>query len=274
MNLKLITTESFGTIPCNFYRNANDDILLTREQIGSALAYANPQKAIQKIHLKHKDRLEDHCIRIVENRVPQNGGVGVNVETVYYSQRGIMEICRWSRQPKANQFMDWAWDIIEKYRSSSLESQNLAPILSQITQTLNLLANNMTLMQQSIQRLESAQNNQLKDKKYPTAYYRKLAPKYKLLEEYFDCDRARLYSEIYKELEDTYDVDLAQIHEEYCYKNNLNKNECYIMDAIEHHDLLKDALVLLINSSLIKFGLKTEEELKPKKRKTLFDKKV
>ena len=33
-NLKLITTEKFGELDCSFYRNMNDDILLTREQIG------------------------------------------------------------------------------------------------------------------------------------------------------------------------------------------------------------------------------------------------
>ena len=45
-SLKLITTEKFGSIPCDFYRNMNDDILLTREQIGSALEYANPYDAL------------------------------------------------------------------------------------------------------------------------------------------------------------------------------------------------------------------------------------
>lgn len=29
-NLKLITTENFGNLQYNFYRNMNDDILLTR----------------------------------------------------------------------------------------------------------------------------------------------------------------------------------------------------------------------------------------------------
>lgn len=57
MNLKLITTEQFNGLDCNFYRNANDDVLLTREQIGTALEYSNPQKAIDNIHAKHNDRL-------------------------------------------------------------------------------------------------------------------------------------------------------------------------------------------------------------------------
>lgn len=41
-------------------------------------------------------------------------------ERAYYTQRGIMEICRWSRQPKANDFMDWVWDVIENYRKGNL----------------------------------------------------------------------------------------------------------------------------------------------------------
>jgi len=63
-NLRLITTETFGDLSCEFYRNMNDDILLTREQIGQALEYANPIKAIQSIHNKHKDRLDSLSIRI------------------------------------------------------------------------------------------------------------------------------------------------------------------------------------------------------------------
>ena len=46
-NLKLVTTETFGNVPCDFYRNINDDILLTRNQIGTALEYSDPSKAIQ-----------------------------------------------------------------------------------------------------------------------------------------------------------------------------------------------------------------------------------
>lgn len=49
-NLKLITTETFGDLFCNFYRNMNDEILLTREQIGLALEYSDPINSIYKIH--------------------------------------------------------------------------------------------------------------------------------------------------------------------------------------------------------------------------------
>ena len=46
-NLKLITTEKFGEIECNFYRNRNDEILLTREQVGTALEYSNPSLLVE-----------------------------------------------------------------------------------------------------------------------------------------------------------------------------------------------------------------------------------
>lgn len=48
MKLKLITTETFGTVPCDFYRNINDDMLLTRERIEQALEYKDPSEAIRK----------------------------------------------------------------------------------------------------------------------------------------------------------------------------------------------------------------------------------
>ena len=109
-NLKLVTTETFGDLPCDFYCNMNDDILLTREQIGTALEYSNPAKAIQKIHLTHKDRLENFSV------LDKLGSTdGKSYDTILYTQRGVMEICRWSNKPKANLFMDWVWDIVEKY---------------------------------------------------------------------------------------------------------------------------------------------------------------
>ena len=134
-NLKLIKTETFGDLSCNFYRNMNDDILLTREHIEEALEYADPIKAIQKIYLKHQDRLEPLSMRIKGST--QIGGdltKSEEQERVYYTERGIMEICRWSRQPKANLFMDWVWDVIEAYRHNELTPQiNITPLTDAIT---------------------------------------------------------------------------------------------------------------------------------------------
>ena len=163
-----------------------------------------------------------------------------------------------------------------KVATTKLQSNNnmaeMMESLKSMTQAITTLTNNMITMQQDIEKLKQSQRNRyLLEKRYPSAWYKKIAPKYKMLMDYFDCTRSELYSSIYKELEDTYDLDINQLHENYCYENHLLKNECYPMDAIEHNTQLRDALTLLIDSSLIKYGLQTEDEIKNFKRKTLFD---
>ena len=144
--------------------------------------------------------------------------------------------------------------------------------LKSMAQAITTLTNNMITMQQDIQELKQSQRNRyLLEKRYPSAWYKKIAPKYKMLMDYFDCTRSELYSSIYKELEDCYNIDINQIHEDYCYENHLLKDECYPMDAFKHNTQLRDALTLLIDSSLVKYGLQTEDEIKNFKRKTLFD---
>ena len=38
-----------------------------------------------------------------------------------YTLRGVMEICRFSRQPKADKFMDFVWNVMESlYNGNSV----------------------------------------------------------------------------------------------------------------------------------------------------------
>lgn len=178
-NLKLITTENFGELQCNFYRNMNDDILLTREQIGTALEYSNPSTAIKNLHRKHKDRLDMLSIRIklggLQNEPTSKSD---EQERVYYTERGIMELCRWSRQPKANLFMDWVWDIVEKYRNKELLD------MSVLTSTLNNLTNILKEQNDRLSNVESKlkEPTQLEERpKYKKPYnpwFAKMQPKY------------------------------------------------------------------------------------------------
>lgn len=155
---------------------------------------------------------------------------------------------------------------------SNTEMVQVTEAITSITQAITTLTTNITTIQQDIQELKQSQRNRyLLEKRYPSAWYKKIAPKYKMLMEYFDCTRNELYSSIYKELEDMYSIDINQIYEDYCYENHLLKEESYPMDAIEHNTKLRDALTLLIDSSLVKYGLQTEDEIKNFKRKTLFD---
>lgn len=101
-NLKLITTEKFGELDCSFYRNMNDDILLTREQIGQALEYKDPTNAIQKIHKRHSNQLNDFSICISD---------GLGHDIYYYNLDGALTICSLSQKEQAYNFSQWLLHI-------------------------------------------------------------------------------------------------------------------------------------------------------------------
>lgn len=271
--LKLITTENFGDLQCNFYRNMNDDILLTREQIGTALEYSDPSKAIRKIHMKHKDRLEPLCLRIKLSGSTQTGAnlsKSDEQERVYYTERGIMEICRWSRQNKANQFMDWVWDIVEKYRNRNIVD------VSAISSAINNMVSILEKQEKRLSEVESKldETKQLEEKpKYKKPYnpwFAKMQPKYTLLEEYFDITRGQLYKNILKELENIYNIDTQQIQDDYCYENNIES--CYPFEPYEFNPRYRDMIENIVNSNLIKYGIATENDpITSTRHITIFD---
>lgn len=110
-NLQLVKSENFGTVQCDFWQDDKGDILMTREQIGRALEYSDPQKAIDNIHSRNKDRLDKFSVTLKLRATD-----GKMYYTKLYTAKGIYEICRFSRQPKADKFMDWVWDVVESIR--------------------------------------------------------------------------------------------------------------------------------------------------------------
>ncbi len=100
--LKLIKSAEFGETQCDFYGDGKD-FFVTREQIGMALEYSNPQKAVGNLHAAHKERLDKFSFLDSRN--------GRNI--YFYNRKGIMELCRWSQQPKADSFMDFCWEIMD-----------------------------------------------------------------------------------------------------------------------------------------------------------------
>ena len=115
-DLVLYKSENFQGTVCDLYRNINNDIFMTREQIGRALEYGSPSSAIRKIHERNFDRI-DKFAGVVQIDLPLGG----KQEMYLYEARGIYEICRWSRQSNANAFMDWVWNLLEGLRKGELE---------------------------------------------------------------------------------------------------------------------------------------------------------
>ena len=258
-NLELVTTENFGAVTCDFYRNIENQIFMTREQIGEALEYHNPSTAIKNIHRKHRERLDDLSLKLKFNK----GGIqnepsfrGGSQETYFYSQRGIMEICRWSKQPKANLFMDWVWDIIEKYRNKEFEAYKQSQLndklvdanaIDNINNTLSFMNINNTLsfMNDRLDKLEEIQfKKQLPEKKYSrwkTKTFNKLNTLLSYVNENSD-ESFRLSDIIHlviEETEDTYNIEVSDYTNAYKSEFGLESNP-YVMDVINYYKDIRD----------------------------------
>ena len=249
-NLKLITTETFGDLSCNFYRNMNDDILLTREQIGIALDYKYPDDALSKIHKRHSDRLDP--LLTVARLASTDGKY---YDTILYNERGVMEICRWSNKPKANLFMDWVWDIIEKYRHNELQP-NIQPLID----SLSILTQTITTMQQDINTLKESQlQKKLPEKKYSrwkTNTFNKLNTlllcKYSFRRKTLNCQK--IIHLVTQETEDIYNIEINDYVEVYKSEFNLDTKP-YTIDAINHYKDIKDKFTLAFDSIMNRLNL-------------------
>ncbi len=154
----VVLQEAVNGISCDFYSNGLGEFYMTRRQIGEALGYEDPKKAIAKIHAAHKERLDRFSTWYKTNQVegPRTEGKGVSdlgtpggsgtgakggaessppggvQERVLYSAKGVYEICRWSRQPAADAFFDRVYDILEGLRTGTLRA-SLLPKQDQAT---------------------------------------------------------------------------------------------------------------------------------------------
>lgn len=117
--LEKVKNSRFGTVVCDYYGNGKGEFFMTRQQIGQALEYDTPRKAIENIHKKHKERL-DKFSTVLKVRTVE-GTREVSREVFLYSAKGVYEICRWSRQPKADEFYDHVYDILEGLRLGYLK---------------------------------------------------------------------------------------------------------------------------------------------------------
>ena len=164
---------------------ADNEAWFTRAQIGEALEYEDPVDAIKKIHKRHKDRL-DKFSRIDQIELPIGGlpdrressiGGGqtvppsqrdarlkhdstdrikgyqtdtpsMNQEGVLYNLDGVIEICRWSRQPKADMVMDalvgMAKTVMKQGYYSVMSKEELYKLLGeQLKQDTSVYAQSM-----------------------------------------------------------------------------------------------------------------------------------
>ena len=114
LNLKLIKEDDFLGIKCDFYKDSNNNIYMTREQVGKALQYSDPIRNISKLHERNKERLDRFSVVVKLTTTDKK-----QYDTTLYIERGIYEVCRFSKQPVANDFYDWVYDKVELIRKTA-----------------------------------------------------------------------------------------------------------------------------------------------------------
>lgn len=274
-NLKLVETDVFNEIAtCDFWGNANNEYLVTREQIGRALGYSNPANAIKNIHLKHKERLDKFSTQLTLGYV--EGDRYVERERILYNRKGIMEICRWSRQPLADKFMDWCWEIMDRLISNSLNTVTLSrEEYSMIINTVNEVGQLNKVNEQLTRQLQiiSTQNTTMQDKLsrmwqkimliVPPVHYsswknkmsQKIVSLAKILGYTNDDDRKSIYGDIYSMMRSDYDIDLDSYKENYLLSQTDYKNVAMI-DVIDSDTALRDIFEEIVDRYIqIKSGM-------------------
>lgn len=148
--LTLATQKPFGSLTCDFYKNDSGEFYITRDQIGRALEYKTPSDSIQRIHERNADRLNPLSSTVNLTVEVSNGDSSYlqQRETYVYTLRGAMEICRFSRQPKADKFMDFVWDVMESLHAGR-------NVLATPDQQTALAPQTMQLMMDSILKSQS-----------------------------------------------------------------------------------------------------------------------
>lgn len=119
MKLRLVKQGNFLGTKCDFYVDENNDIYMSRTQIGYALGYKNPSKGVENVHNRHCERLNKFSV-LVRGAQIEGGSkhIDPNQEIYMYTERGIYAICRYSSQPIADKFDDWVYDTISSIRKN------------------------------------------------------------------------------------------------------------------------------------------------------------
>ncbi|MGG1663862.1 BRO family protein [Brevibacillus sp. NRS-1366] len=145
--MKLVKQAKFGSLVMDFYMDENEEIWGTRDQIGTGLNYSEPRKAIEKIHSRNEDRFKG---KSVVTKLTTTDGKAYN--TTLYNSKGITEICRWARTEKADDFFDWATNVIEEIRKNGMY---ISPNASHEQITYNVDVFYANINNYAIEKLES-----------------------------------------------------------------------------------------------------------------------
>ena len=113
--MELVNTGVFEGNPVDFFKDENGLARVTAEQLGNALGYAEPRKAVGKIVERNK-YIEDSEFSCVVKLTTDFGPRDTRVFTV----DGIMEVSFLSRSAKARSFRSWVRAMLKDWLKGNL----------------------------------------------------------------------------------------------------------------------------------------------------------
>lgn len=127
-NLELVKQGDFLGTKCDFYKDMNDNIYMTREQIAQALEYKDKTPLV-RLHQNYQDEFDAMSVqiarfeRVVSKQHHLENVQNTQSDTLLYNEDGVYEITFLSRQPKANEFRAWVRERIKEIRKFGFTTQ-------------------------------------------------------------------------------------------------------------------------------------------------------
>ncbi len=131
--LALVKQGDFLGTKCDFYKDTNNNIYMTREQIAEALEYKD-EEYVKKLHKNNQKTFDSLSVEIsrfervgITDTLPLNADFNplhnLQPNTLLYNEDGVYEITFLSRQPKANEFRAWVRERIKEIRKFGFTTQ-------------------------------------------------------------------------------------------------------------------------------------------------------
>lgn len=125
MKLRLVKQGDFLGTKCDFYVDEDNNIYMSRTQIGYALEYKDPSNAVKNIHNKYHERFDRFSVEVSGAQFVPPINKNKNSPKIYmYAEKGIYEVCRRSRQTVADKFYDWVYDAISEIKKNGFYIAN------------------------------------------------------------------------------------------------------------------------------------------------------
>ncbi len=131
--LVLATTEQFGNISTNIYKDENNDMFMTARQLGECLGFADPVRAVSKVTDRNNYLKTDEFSTVV--KLTTLDGKSRNIRV--FNEDGIYEITFLANTEKAKEFRTWVRRVIKSLRKGDIQlTQNNLSLTPQMIEQI------------------------------------------------------------------------------------------------------------------------------------------